>query len=145
MQAPVDLLLQPVVGQKELISRGGDDKAGGHRQLRQVGGDFPQVGHFAAHRLGQSLVDLLQPQNQFPNVGELAPLQNGADLCFDRGKDPFQGPVAVAREFIEVFDDGIDVNAHRSGVGSDERHFETVAAVEGGLHVGHELQGGVIG
>ena len=81
LQAPVDLLLQPVVGQEELISGGGDGKAGGHRQLRQVGGDFPQVGHFAAHRLGQSLVDLPQPQNQFPNVGELVPLQNGADLC----------------------------------------------------------------
>ena len=41
--------------------------------------------------------------------------------------------------------DGKDVDAHRSGVGPDEGHVEPVAALEGGLHVGHELQGGVIG
>ena len=73
-------------------------------------------------------------------LSKMAPI-----FALDGGRDLFQGLVAVAREFIEVFDDGKDVDAHRSGVGPDEGHVEAVAALEGGLHVGHELQGGVIG
>ena len=127
------------MGQEEFVSRRSDGEPGRYGQLRQPGGDLPQVGHLAAHSVGQAGLDSIQGQHQFLDGGGLPPGQDGVDLSFNGAKDRFQGLVTVAREFIEILDHGKDLDANRGGVGADKGHAEAMAAVEGGLHVRHEL------
>ena len=145
LEAPVDLIRQLVVGQEPLIGRGGDGKPRGHRDLRQLPGDLPQVGHLAAHPVGHLPAHFREGQHQGRNRRRLPLGQDGVDLSFNGGKDRLQRPVAVAGQFIQILDDIEDVDTGGGGVGPDKGHAEAVTAAEGRLHVGHELQGGVVG
>ena len=145
LEPPVDLIRQPAVGEEPLIRRRGDGKPRGHRDPRQLPGDLSQVGHLAAHPVSHLLAHCREGQHQFRNRRRLPLLQDGVDLSFNGGEDRLQRPVPVAGQFIQVLDDIEDVDARRRGVGPDEGHAEAVSAPQGRLHVGHELQGGVIG
>ena len=84
-------------------------------------------------------------QHQGRNRRRLPLGQDGVNLSFNGGKDRLQPPVAVAGQFIQILDDIEDVDTGGGGVGPDKGHAEAVTATEGRLHVGHELQGGVVG